>query len=353
MQANRIIQLHLLRGLACLLVAVDHMFFSTPLFNIGAFGVGIFFLISGFVVPISLNSVSPTRFLIRRCFRIYPVAIVSTLFVVLFSLYVKDIYINYPNLTLPKMNLWYFTTTVTQIWDIFNHPYFRPIFWTLVIEEKFYWLMALSYVILGKQKLINNVSLVAVLLILSCLLTPLTNSYYDHFITHNAMFIIYIMIGTIFYLYYNNIIDSKTHIKYCLGLFSLFVLILVIYPQIKLPFIYTNITHILYNTPNYIKFSWESSYITSYTAALIIFTALYGAKSILLKLPFYIFRPLSFFASISFPFYVIHTEFNSNIRSTYITDNPLFWFIVLVGICYLVHILVEKPFIKLGKRIFG
>lgn len=45
--------------------------------NYGSFGVAVFFLISGFVIPFSLQSLSVRAFLIARCFRIYPVYLIS------------------------------------------------------------------------------------------------------------------------------------------------------------------------------------------------------------------------------------------------------------------------------------
>lgn len=45
---------------------------SFPTFNSGAFGVGLFFLISGFVIPFSLIKMGGVRFLIARVLRIYP-----------------------------------------------------------------------------------------------------------------------------------------------------------------------------------------------------------------------------------------------------------------------------------------
>src|SRR4051812_18434840 len=41
-------------------------------FNFGPFGVGIFFLISGFVIPISIENIGTGQFVIRRFFRIFP-----------------------------------------------------------------------------------------------------------------------------------------------------------------------------------------------------------------------------------------------------------------------------------------
>ena len=98
---------HVLRGLAALLVLASHflgVFWANPAavggllnapalsvvmpeyfaplhfstqFNYGSFGVAIFFLISGFVIPFSLAGLSSRGFLIARCLRIYPVYIMS------------------------------------------------------------------------------------------------------------------------------------------------------------------------------------------------------------------------------------------------------------------------------------
>lgn len=49
----------------------------SPHFNYGSFGVAVFFLISGFVIPFSLQKLSAPAFLIARAFRIYPVYLFS------------------------------------------------------------------------------------------------------------------------------------------------------------------------------------------------------------------------------------------------------------------------------------
>jgi peptidoglycan/LPS O-acetylase OafA/YrhL len=97
---------HLLRGLAALLVVVFHqgqlfwarnavasaISFTPPLpspvlpagaaalewlrahgnLNLGTVGVGLFFLISGFVIPMALERYSAHGFLVARFFRLYP-----------------------------------------------------------------------------------------------------------------------------------------------------------------------------------------------------------------------------------------------------------------------------------------
>jgi peptidoglycan/LPS O-acetylase OafA/YrhL len=48
-----------------------------PLFNWGAYGVALFFIISGFVIPFSLHKVNRLGFCVSRIFRIIPLYIVG------------------------------------------------------------------------------------------------------------------------------------------------------------------------------------------------------------------------------------------------------------------------------------
>jgi peptidoglycan/LPS O-acetylase OafA/YrhL len=43
-----------------------------PFFSYGAFGVGLFFIVSGFVIPFALSKYDPGRFLVSRFLRLYP-----------------------------------------------------------------------------------------------------------------------------------------------------------------------------------------------------------------------------------------------------------------------------------------
>lgn len=82
---NRLDHVHGLRGIAALMVVFQHAFelarlggsslFELPLthVNLGRFGVVLFFLISGLVVPFSFRGERPLRsFVISRFFRLYP-----------------------------------------------------------------------------------------------------------------------------------------------------------------------------------------------------------------------------------------------------------------------------------------
>ena len=77
------------RAVAALAVLGQHLFeqvshafsrFSMELFNVGVFGVILFFLVSGYVIPLSLErSGSLRRFWISRVFRLYPLYLASLL----------------------------------------------------------------------------------------------------------------------------------------------------------------------------------------------------------------------------------------------------------------------------------
>ena len=69
-----------LRGIAAGLVLLDHtldlaglsLTAKFPLLSLGQLGVALFFLVSGFVIPISLPKYSVPGFLVARVLRIYP-----------------------------------------------------------------------------------------------------------------------------------------------------------------------------------------------------------------------------------------------------------------------------------------
>ena len=83
---GRLDHIHGLRGLAAVAVVIEHAaliarasgasLFSGVLhaIDLGRFGVVLFFLISGLVIPFSFSGETPLRtFAIRRAFRLYPV----------------------------------------------------------------------------------------------------------------------------------------------------------------------------------------------------------------------------------------------------------------------------------------
>ena len=163
---NRFIFANQLRGVAAMLVVMTHYFgtffaeqdllaartFSpnlqlTPapwvhMFELpyqGPLGVAVFFLISGFVIPYSLQKTSKTGFLLNRICRIYPTYAASlgigTLAIVASAHYWGHSFSYEPLVLLSNALL---------VHNLLNIPSMDAVNWTLSIEVKFYLLAALG-----------------------------------------------------------------------------------------------------------------------------------------------------------------------------------------------------------------
>ncbi len=161
---KRIEKLDALRGIAALMVCFFHFTVPTKAFPpdhfimqigvYGKYGVEIFFIISGFVLPLSLYKNKYTihkffTFFIKRLVRI-EIPYIGAIVVILVVSYLSTLAplytgvpfeIDYQNLLL---HLGYLNIYVGQKW-------LSPVFWTLAIEFQFYFIIGLLY-----QPIINN-----------------------------------------------------------------------------------------------------------------------------------------------------------------------------------------------------
>ncbi len=119
----------------------------------GIMGVGLFFVISGWVVPPMLKKYNAAQFLANRALRIFPMLFVSVLFAALlqFCFAARD------TLSGPAV-----LSTMFLMNDVSGHPYTLGVVWTLVIEFKFYLLLAV-FGQLTNRKVFAIVGLVAAL----------------------------------------------------------------------------------------------------------------------------------------------------------------------------------------------
>jgi peptidoglycan/LPS O-acetylase OafA/YrhL len=144
-----------LRGIAALLVALLHFYLNTQpyygksswsqtlqpffmgSFDIGKFAIGVFFLVSGFLIPYSLErSKSIPVFAIHRAFRLYPAYWFSIiLFLGLNSLLAYE----------PKSSFSTIAANLTMLQGYLRHPDLIGAFWTLQIEMTFYFLCAFLF----------------------------------------------------------------------------------------------------------------------------------------------------------------------------------------------------------------
>uniref|UniRef100_A0A9E7ZW27 Acyltransferase n=1 Tax=Bosea sp. NBC_00436 TaxID=2969620 RepID=A0A9E7ZW27_9HYPH len=154
MTRQRYAHLDGLRAVAALGVMIEHLFgdllrqappatgpMSTfarsvvETLSLGRFGVALFFLISGFVVPFSIAGERPLRhFAISRLFRLYP-ALWLALAVLTATAWLSG---DSPSAATLLANL-------TMAPPLFGQPWLSPIYWTLFVELAFYGLAALLF----------------------------------------------------------------------------------------------------------------------------------------------------------------------------------------------------------------
>ena len=166
---NRMEFLDTLRCIAVLSVICQHIgerffpsfaYFTTHYFQFGVFGVTLFFLCSGFIIPVSLQKkTSLSSFWIKRFFRLYPLYLVSLvlgLIGIKLGLYHHD----FPNATELALQL-------TMLQKLIGAPLIIPSHWTLSLEMFFYISITALYLVkmLNKTLLLSIGSLTAALFI--------------------------------------------------------------------------------------------------------------------------------------------------------------------------------------------
>ena len=178
---NRLEVLDSLRGLAALVVVIFHftyryyqiypqetkMIFS---FYEGKYGVQAFFIISGFVIFMTLNRVErPIDFIMSRFARLYPVFWFCMLltFTIVFLLGLEG-----RERTITEMII-----NLTMIPSVFNTPYVDGVYWTLLYELKFYFWIFVIFSI-GQLKNINII-----------ILTYIIIAFIVHFTEYDSFFI--------------------------------------------------------------------------------------------------------------------------------------------------------------------
>lgn len=177
MVSQRLRALDGLRGVAILLVMGFHYFYhlesfyykstlypygetfsSVLIFKYGYMGVELFFIISGFVIAMTLESSrSVIDFVIRRFARIWPALIVSAIltFFLLnwsdapFALHRRQSWPNFlPSLTLTPPSLW--SGWFPKV------DYVTGVYWSLVVEIRFYMIAVILFWLFSREKLARN-----------------------------------------------------------------------------------------------------------------------------------------------------------------------------------------------------
>lgn len=299
--------------------------------NYGPFGVAVFFLISGFVIPFSLSKSSPLEFLISRAIRIYPTYLLGTAIMLLcmwFSsrYWGKDFIVNikelFLNLALIQSNL------TTRTIDLVN--------WTLSIEIKFYIISAILYSFIRKS---NPLPILVFSICVLCFTEwyPAAKSII-HFTNFNfsieslkgeLMIVCFMFIGTFFHFHFN---EKMTTTQFLCCSVALLLVVLMCWTH-------NEWSPGIPNTP------------LNYVYGLCVFTLAYTLRKY-----FRPFAPLDFIAKISYPLYITHSLISYSIMRIAMDNNISFYFAlilaisIVIGISYLLHITIETKSIEVGKH---
>jgi len=316
---KRIYELDGLRGVAALAVVFYHyttrfsIKFNNDIisnvieFNYGHYGVQLFFVISGFVIFMSIEKVkSPFEFLYKRFVRLYPTFWMS-LFLTFFLLLLFG-----PDLIIPKYSQ--LLVNLTMVPKIFGFKAVDGVYWTLMVELFFY-LLIFILLLIKKIKDINKLSFLYLLFGFIFIVFNETLDGYNYFNTiimyylHGLLFVM----GIYFYKLWKYGNDMSLYFQ--------LLLILII---------------------SFLLGNFELGWV--YSLIFIIFYFLINKKMIFLSFPIFIF-----FGKISYTLYLIHQNIGHSIQVLLINHNVNSVFILIavpLGVTLLLSYIITFFFEK-------
>lgn len=325
---NRALELDGLRGIAVIIVLLSHYtwaydyhfhilsdhFFHFPH---GEVGVQLFFIISGFVIFMTIEaSNSVKQFAINRFTRLYPTYWMSMLFTILFITL-------FPVPTLGEYGTMQTIVNFTMLQGLLKIPHIDPVYWTLEVELFFYIIIS----ILFSTKLLKRIELISffwlILLVLNLVIDYPLEKYLRKLLIldHAPLFIA----GMMFYKLKFKESNIMTHL---IILLSLFLYLISLYFQI-------------------LERNQYEMTLLPFILVLIIYAIFYRYCYNEIKILRH--RFLVFLGYISYPLYLLHNVIGYSLiyRFKIIFDNQLFYVvsttIITVFMAFLMTKLMEKP----------
>jgi peptidoglycan/LPS O-acetylase OafA/YrhL len=348
--AGRLAFAHQLRGIAALLIVITHYFgtfygaqgfvsavtFSSDLQLVapawvpyldfpylkGPFGVAVFFLISGFVIPFSLEGRRAPQFLLARAFRIYP-TYWAALALSMGALYLSSLHwgkqFDHGAGTM--------LANALLINNLIGVPSIDPINWTLSIEIKFYLVAAVCAPLFMLRGFAGLAALACSGLALVAAAARLNAGMA---LAMESVYLIFMLAGVLFYQHFNGAFGYLGLLLRSAFLLAVFMLAWSIGPQ-----------------------SGQFPTITVYYLyAYGTFLAAYALRAW--------FRPmrlLDFLADISYPLYITHSLIGFALLKILMQQGVAFApavglaLAVAIGMATALHHLVELPTNGWGKRL--
>lgn len=302
--------------------------------DLGSLGVGVFFVISGFVISLSLAKTSVVEFAVRRFFRLWPTYL-TCFAIMLLSVYAIGWYFGK---AFPFDEFSILVQLLPGVGDAFGVPYLDGVSWSLAIELKFYIFTALFAGLLPRADLKVFAVAVAVSLVPYLLwhLYPNRNDLGLFGIRLLWAFVFFgaflpiLMVGVAFQFHYARKIGDKTFCAVVAAMLSIFAAMnLLSDPAILAP-----------------------RHVWTYIVAVAVFWVCY-----LLRDYFRPTLPTTFLANISYPLYAVHCYagwcFMRMLAVFGLSQNSIviFYIVVCFATAWLIHRVVERPSNLLGGEL--
>jgi len=314
-----------LRGIAALAVVLAHACtqlsatfraYVEPYFYLGNWGVVLFFICSGFILPISLERQgSLARFWVRRFFRLFPLYWVNVVIIAAFGLGEARLVLSGP----PARSIPIFLANLTMFQAFMGIPHLMAMYWTLTLELLFYILISVLF-LLKLNACISYATLALIVISIGAELViplPFAFSYSTH--------LILILVGLVAYRRHSGALRPAVGVAVAL----LTPLMLVI-PQLV----------DLHNSQQ--QLAW--------VVAQVLACACFGVAYLLRARPVHPF--LRHLGKISYSIYLMHTIVLDSIPQL---PNPtlalLVWLVALLLLASATYQWVERPMIAWGQRL--
>lgn len=348
---------HQLRGIAALLIVITHYFgvyfgaqavvagvtFSPDLQMVapdwvrhmdfpyfkGPFGVALFFLISGFVIPFSLQKNSGAGFLLARALRIFPTYL-ACLGIGLLAVYLSSRYWQLQFL----LDIQRLAMNALLVHNLAGLASLDTVNWTLAIELKFYLVAALCWRAMLDSKPLVFAAIAAAVIALDLALPSLTGLPYGYGVlaglSTDLNYVLFMLIGTLFYQHYRGLITLPRLAAGSAMLLAAFIAAWRLGTQRD-------------QVPVLAEY---------YVYAVLVFALCYAARG-----RFRPVRVLDFFADISYPLYAVHALTGYVLLKVIMHQGLAYGYAVcvvlamVIALAWLLHKTVENTSTAYGKHL--
>lgn len=306
-------------------------FHKATLVDMGAFGVAIFFLISGFVIPFSLRKTTMAGFCVNRMFRILPTYVAGFSVTLLAIWTCSKLFGQAWPFTLSEVLVHYFPGARDMAWS----RNIDGVVWTLEIEVKFYLLCALMIPLFRRGSSITlgvPFVLACACFILAGFLPALARwnpaAYRAALaLALSGTYITYMFIGVVFHWLHQGRLPADKAYLLAGSLFGVFCVQ-------------------WYTGPFHANFggAWNFAWGLLAFAFAFSFQRFFRANGV-----------FDFFANISYPLYVVHGVAGYAALRILLEYRMNPWMALgvvgvgAIGVAWLIHVLIEKPSQALGK----